>query len=62
MRCIRLAREKECDCLTLVVWFQLGEFRRLSVGAISESGLGIALPAFAGEGIVPLLESRKGCT
>jgi hypothetical protein len=46
----------------LVVWFQLGEFRRLSVGAISESGLGIALPAFAGEGIVLLLESRKGCT
>jgi hypothetical protein len=45
-----------------VVWFQLGEFRRFSVGEISESGRGIALPAFAGEGMVLLLERRKGCT
>jgi hypothetical protein len=46
----------------LVVWFQLGEFRRFSVGEISESGRGTALPTFAGEGIVLLLERRRGCT
>lgn len=50
------------DCLTLVVWFQLGEFRRFSVGEISESGRGIALGAFAGEGMVLLFERRRGCT
>jgi hypothetical protein len=57
-----LHRTKINKCLTLVVWFQLGEFRRFSVGEISDRGRGIALAAFAGEGIVLLFETRSGCT
>lgn len=47
-------------CLTLVVWFQLGEFRRFSVGDISESGRGMLL--LAGVGMVLDLDSRSGCS
>ncbi len=57
--------EGECGaraCLTFVVWFQLGEFRRFSVGEISERARGNALGAFAGDDMVLFLERRRGCT
>lgn len=54
-----IGRWQEWWCLTLVAWFQLGEFRLFSVGEISESGRGIALAILVGE---ELLERRKGCT
>jgi hypothetical protein len=46
--------------LTLVGGFQLGEFLRCSVGAISESGRWA--PDFVGDGIVLLFAMRRGCT
>ena len=49
-------------CLTLVVWFQLGEFLRFSMGEISDKGRGRALTILVGEDVGPFLEMRNGWT
>jgi hypothetical protein len=54
--------DESVSVIFLVVWFQLGEFRRFSVGDSSESGRGSALRSFAGDAMVLLLDRRRGCT
>ncbi len=53
---------EECGCLTLAVWFQLGELRLFSVGEISDNGRGIELAILVGDDMEPFLDRRRGCT
>lgn len=50
-------------CLTCVIWVQLGELRRLSMGDSSERGrLGMAAGALGGGCMLAVFVRRRGCT
>lgn len=46
-------------CLTCVIWVQLGELRRLSMGDSSERG---RLGALGGGCMLAVFVRRRGCT
>jgi hypothetical protein len=48
--------------LTLVAWFQLGEFRLCAVGDSSDNGRGIELAILFGDEFVEVFGRRSGCT